>query len=247
MNPSYFPPNQGERPSVQLRSVRDGNTRPASVAQTTVEINVNTLPENAVVKNAIVSVTTSGVGAYGSNLEVCTVNGNNVRSGAAGAASTDVFRVELFGNRTVTLSIIYQMSRYVTSSQYTVTFSDIYVRVEWEEGEDANTYTDNEVMIPVRGAWLYDAGETDFAKNGIVLQPTKCVVRETAGGQYRLDMEHPFDPEGRWKGLLEERLIKASVPPFKIPEVTLPVGKYWQVKSAVTSTPLYSKLPTYVR
>ena len=247
MNISYFPPTPGERPTVQLRSVRDGNTRPASVAQTTVEINVNTLPENAVVKTAVVSVTTSGVGAYGSNLEVCTVNGNDVRSAAGGEASTDVFRIELYGNRTVTLSLIYQMSRYVVSSQYTVTFSDIHVRVEWEEGEDANTYTDNEVMVPVRGAWLYDADAADFSKGGIVLQPTKCVVRETAGGKYNLEMEHPFDPEGRWKELLEERQIKAGVPPFKIPEVTLPVGKYWQVKSSVTSTPLYSRLPTYER
>lgn len=50
----------------------------------------------------------------------------------------------------------------------------------------------------------------------VVLTPTKGTVKMVAAGQYDLTMEHPIDPDGKWKYLIPERVIKAPIPEEKI-------------------------------
>lgn len=88
---------------------------------------------------------------------------------------------------------------------------------------------------------LYEKTATDFTGNGLCgLSPVSCVVKETAGGAYELQMQHPIDDDGKYALLTEERLIKAPVPKTVIPETVLPALYSWRVK---TSTTLYSKTP----
>lgn len=89
---------------------------------------------------------------------------------------------------------------------------------------------------------LYEKDATSFDDNGIcILSPTSCTVKEVAGGQYELILEHPLDSMGKYAMLTEERLIKAPVPLTVIPTITLPEMKVWTV---VTATTAYSKAPT---
>lgn len=230
--------------NVALRSTKASSTAVASIARVTREVEVTRIPAEAVVQRAVLTFTLSGTGAYGSNAAQCTVNGEPFASGQGGAALSNSLRVEIHGNRTVSFEFLYQMSQYVSGTQFTVNFEDILLTIEFEIGEEEG-YTDNEIMVPAKGVYLYSPTETDFAKNGIKLQPISCTVTEEAGGEYELEMEHPHDPEGRWQSLLEDWIIDAPVPPHKIPDVLMPVGKVYQVKSTVTKTPLYSRLPVY--
>ena len=60
---------------------------------------------------------------------------------------------------------------------------------------------------------VYDIGNTSFDKNGdVILAPTVCSIRMAAGGNYDLTMEHPMDPDGKWKHLKDEAVIRAPVP-----------------------------------
>lgn len=89
---------------------------------------------------------------------------------------------------------------------------------------------------------LYEKDETTFNDNGLcVLNPCSCNVVEMAGGNYELELEHPLDDQLRCDMLVEERLIKAPVPPVTIPQTELPALQGWRV---VTETDLYSKTPT---
>lgn len=88
---------------------------------------------------------------------------------------------------------------------------------------------------------LYEKTATTFADNGLCgLSPVSCVVRETAGGAYELQMQHPVDEYGKYAMLTEERLIKAPVPKTIIPETVLPALYSWRTN---TDTPLYAKMP----
>ncbi len=60
---------------------------------------------------------------------------------------------------------------------------------------------------------VYDIGNENFDQNGdAVLIPTKCRVKQVAGGKYDLTMEHPMDPYGKWEHLVTEAIIRAPVP-----------------------------------
>lgn len=88
---------------------------------------------------------------------------------------------------------------------------------------------------------LYEKTATDFTGNGLCgLSPVSCVVRETAGGAYELQMQHPIDDDGKYALLTEERLIKAPVPKTVIPETVLPALFSWKTNK---DTPLYAKMP----
>lgn len=92
---------------------------------------------------------------------------------------------------------------------------------------------------------LYEKDETAFTDNGIVsLDPTVCVAAELAGGSYTLHLEHPMDEAGKYTMLVEERIIKAPVPPKHVKAITLPNVKVWVTNQA---TRLYTALPTYRR
>lgn len=88
---------------------------------------------------------------------------------------------------------------------------------------------------------LYDKDETNFSDNGIcVLDPSSCTVVEVASGDYELELEHPLDDHQKTSLLVEERLIKAPVPPVTIQQTQLPALQGWKV---VTETDLYSHTP----
>ena len=60
---------------------------------------------------------------------------------------------------------------------------------------------------------VFDKGNTSFVGNGdAVLQPTKCSIKNIAGGNYDLTMEHPIDPAGKWTHLVPGAIIRAPVP-----------------------------------
>ena len=63
---------------------------------------------------------------------------------------------------------------------------------------------------------IYEGNSTDWRGNGLcILQPTSCIVKEVAGGDFGLTLEHPITADLRWKELQEERIIKAPVPAYK--------------------------------
>lgn len=65
---------------------------------------------------------------------------------------------------------------------------------------------------------VYDwQSEPDYTTLGsAVLIPTSCRTRQTAGGGYTLDMQHPMDPEGRWRFLVPGNIVKVPVPEEEI-------------------------------
>ena len=52
------------------------------------------------------------------------------------------------------------------------------------------------------------------------LLPSSCVVTEELNGAYELEMDHPYDADGKWKRIEEGRILYASTPrgrqPFRI-------------------------------
>ena len=88
---------------------------------------------------------------------------------------------------------------------------------------------------------LYEKDTTSFDNNGIcILDPVRCEVHEVAGGQYELELHHPYDQYGKYSMLMEERLIKAPVPPVYIPETVMP--QLDVIKTTEEAT-IYSKIP----
>ncbi|WP_017416762.1 phage tail spike protein [Clostridium tunisiense] len=60
---------------------------------------------------------------------------------------------------------------------------------------------------------VYDSKTTNFNNNGITpLIPTLCEVAEERNGMFELELEHPFDLNGKWKNLIDENIIKAPTP-----------------------------------
>lgn len=199
------------------------------------------LPAGAIIRNAYVTVTVNGNAATANNCESCAVNGQQVRSGGSNSPATYEIPISITSGTTIVhIDLEYRLNRYTSATRYTVTFEELGVVIVYDLGEQE--YIDNEVLIPEKAVMLYDAKETDFTKNGIMLHPTSCEVTEEAGGEYELSMEHPRDPEGRWRALLEDKIIKAPVPPYKIPPTQMPPWKTLQTNKA---TKLYSVLPTY--
>lgn len=52
------------------------------------------------------------------------------------------------------------------------------------------------------------------------LLPARCIVTEELNGAYELELEHPYDSDGKWKRIEDSRIIYASTPigrqPFRI-------------------------------
>lgn len=99
---------------------------------------------------------------------------------------------------------------------------------------DANSECPYRVMFPKMYNYLYEPPDPiyqpsyicvydmhnafdAFDNNGLaILCPTKCEITEELNGMYELELEHPFDSEGRWKHLLELNIIKANGQLFRI-------------------------------
>ena len=64
---------------------------------------------------------------------------------------------------------------------------------------------------------VFDIGNTNYTGNGnAVLQPTKCKIKNIAGGNYDLTMTHPIDPQGKWKHMQPGAIIRCPVPEEEI-------------------------------
>ena len=56
---------------------------------------------------------------------------------------------------------------------------------------------------------IYKPDNTDFSKNGdIALFPTAAGTHAILNGAWEATLEHPIDPEGRWKYITEEAVVK---------------------------------------
>ena len=233
--------------NVSLRSFRasaDTSLVP-SLATHNQNIDMSDVPlgANIYITESYITGKVNGAGAYGTNVSTCTVNGQEVRSGGSNSPRTFKVPFQVTSSRIEQVRLAFRFNQYWATDQATIDFTDVGVVVAYEIIQDDEV--DNEVLIPQKTVELYSPTETDFTKNGLVLHPIECIVEEEAAGSWELRMEHPFDLDGRWRSLLEECIIKAPVPPYKIPATVIPVGMVYQVKSTVTSTPLYSQLPTY--
>lgn len=59
---------------------------------------------------------------------------------------------------------------------------------------------------------VYDIGNDNYEGNGnAVLMPTVCKHTQKAAGEYDLTITHPLDPEGKWRHIVEEAIIRAPV------------------------------------
>lgn len=59
---------------------------------------------------------------------------------------------------------------------------------------------------------VYNKNNTDFTKNGdAVLMPTSATLEMTINGTWQLKLSHPYDPEGRYKLLVEGNIIRADI------------------------------------
>lgn len=77
---------------------------------------------------------------------------------------------------------------------------------------------------------IHDKKSNNFNTLGLgALLPSSCIVTEELNGSYELKMEHPYDPDGKWKRIAEENVILASTPrgmqPFRIYRVHPDMGR----------------------
>jgi phage minor structural protein len=59
---------------------------------------------------------------------------------------------------------------------------------------------------------IYSQDNTEYTKNGdAVLIPTKCDLALTINGAWQLTLEHPYDPEERYKYIIEGAVIQCDI------------------------------------
>lgn len=67
---------------------------------------------------------------------------------------------------------------------------------------------------------IYEQNATDFSTNGLgALYPTSCKVSATLNGEYELELEHPYDEYGKWRRIMDGRIIRAPVPTAMTPRI----------------------------
>jgi len=67
---------------------------------------------------------------------------------------------------------------------------------------------------------VYSPTETDFTTEGLgTLCPLSWEYKLEANDKHVLTLEHPYDPEGRWRLLQPEALLRADVPVRSVPEI----------------------------
>lgn len=82
---------------------------------------------------------------------------------------------------------------------------------------DAEAVKQNEYII------VYDMCEPQngFKSNGLaVLTPSKCEITEELNGGYYINLEHPYDTEGRYRYLVDWNIIKVRGQLFRIRRVS---------------------------
>ena len=88
---------------------------------------------------------------------------------------------------------------------------------------------------------LYDAGTTNFSKNGITLHPSDASVTFQNNGQFDLDMEIPADSD--YTDFNYGQILRVTVPTQHIDQIDLGSVSYYTVSNA-EGTALYSQIPT---
>ena len=64
---------------------------------------------------------------------------------------------------------------------------------------------------------VYDIGNENYTGNGdAVLVPTEAKLKMVAGGNYDLTMNHPMDPDGKWRHLVPGAIVRVPVPEEEI-------------------------------
>ena len=64
---------------------------------------------------------------------------------------------------------------------------------------------------------VYDIGNDNYTGNGdAVLIPTEAKLKMIAGGNYDLTMNHPMDPDEKWKHLVPGAIVRVPVPEEEI-------------------------------
>lgn len=77
----------------------------------------------------------------------------------------------------------------------------------------------------------------NFSHNGdMVLQPSKCHFLMELNGLCELEMEHSYDPEGRWEALVEEAIIGCPTP-----YSTRQLFRIYQVKKKMKKIEVYAR------
>ena len=228
-------------------------TTHANIVTEDIHFTVAGIPADARVFRSVLYVTMDGYGAGGSNLKICRIDETDVRcdiDGSGPVPQENIVRMSVRSNREVVAVATYQTNEIVFTEGwhgFSAHFKNLRLVIDYQEDSAIlpPTEDDYRIMVPVTQVVRFDKSETNFDTGGVVLHPTVCTVSEEANGAYELQMEHPFDPENRWQMLTEECIIKAPIPPTVIPAVTMPAAAVWRVKSSVTQTPLYSKLPSW--
>lgn len=65
---------------------------------------------------------------------------------------------------------------------------------------------------------IHEKNSTDFNTLGLgMLSPSFCIVKEELNGLYELEMEHPYDEQGKWKRIEKELVLYVSTPTGKQP------------------------------
>ena len=58
---------------------------------------------------------------------------------------------------------------------------------------------------------IYDPGNTNYDQNGnAILMPTVCELEAELNGGWCITLEHPIDPEGRWKHIVEDAVLQCE-------------------------------------
>lgn len=211
------------------------------------EFRVDGIPHNATVYRAILEVEVSGY-AYGTNKQYCLANETEVSS-ANGQNKTNYVRMSVSSNRRVDVPFRFKVNVITLQENKTyhflANFENMVLKIYYStEEEDAEPDPPME-LAPAKTINVYKPDETDFSHNGLaVLNPSKCIVSEEAGGSYELEMDYPIDEYGKWELLQEGCIIKAPIPPTYIPETSMPPWSLWMTNKATT---MYSTLPTYTK
>ncbi|KAK9680673.1 hypothetical protein QE152_g38939 [Popillia japonica] len=127
----------------------------------------------------------------GEGMCTLTVNGNAV---TANVGQNVTINTELM--------IAYREDGTIANTSITGDYEDLYM----EEGDNTITITSG-FTLTIKPNW---------SNNGdMVLFPTKCELSQVLKGVWELQMEHPIDPDDRWKSIEENGVISAVTPQGK--------------------------------
>ena len=240
--------------SFQLTSsftVVNNTIRGKTVGQVTKQIVVSGLPAGAQITGVTLAC---GVGNPTVGVDGLSVNGVNLTPNTTNQLTDFVDTVT--GNGTYDFKFIYVCAGSTSPSDGTyrsqVLISDVQLVVFYsgdapDEESESDTPPDTYEYPDSHNICVYGPDDDNFTTNGLgILTPSKCVVREEAGGEYELEMELPL-VDTAWQSIEIESIIKAPIPTTVIDQFIQPGAAYWKVKSTQGSVQVKSKVPTLQR